>query len=211
MGPETAARHRREREIGEILVRNGLEVVAAATGHGNRSEVAPTSRGWASLVSPDRLRHALEELGPTFIKIGQDLSTRADLLPCEYQLELAKLQDAAPQLLPEVVRDLVTVEIGDSPDRAFASFEFEPIAAGSIGQAQAATLSDGTEVVVKLRRPGIVETVRQDLEILRNCAMRAIRRWSHSASYDLVGLVDEFAQTLLAEGDYLQEGLEAVA
>ena len=209
MAHETATRHRRERQIGEILARNGLEVVVAATGHRTRSEAALPSHGWASLVSPGRLRHALEELGPTFIKIGQVLSTRADLLPREYQLELAKLQDAVPHLLPEVVRDLVNVELDNPLDHAFASFEMEPIAAGSIGQAHAATLSDGTEVVVKVRRPGIVETIRQDLEILRNCAVRASRRWNHAADYGLVGLVDEFGQTLLAELDYLQEGHNA--
>jgi ubiquinone biosynthesis protein len=208
MAHETAARRRRERQISEILARNGLEALAAAAGHRGPPE-APQTHRWASLVSPDRLRHALEELGPTFIKLGQILSTRADLLPSDYQLELAKLQDAAPQLPGDVVGELVTVELDGPLDQVFASFELEPIAAGSIGQAHAATLSDGTEVVVKVRRPGIVETVREDLEILRNFAARASRRWNRAESYDLTSIVDEFGEGLLAELDYLQEGRNA--
>jgi ubiquinone biosynthesis protein len=209
MAHETAALHRRERQIGEILARNGLEAVAAAAGRRDHSEIALPNHRWASLVSPVRLRQALEELGPTFIKLGQILSTRADLLPSDYQLELAKLQDAAPQLAPEVVRDLITAEFDKSLDQAFATFELEPIAAGSIGQAHAATLSDGIDVVVKVRRPGIVETVREDLEVLRNCAVRASRRLKNGEDYDLVGLVEEFGESLLAELDYLQEGRNA--
>ena len=162
-----------------------------------------------SQTPAERLRLALEELGPTFIKLGQIVSTRPDLLPPEYRLELAKLQDAAPHVSEGVAREAIELELGSSIDRIFASFDFEPLAAGSIGQAHAATLLDGTEVVVKLRRPGAVEQVTEDLDILRNFAYQASRRWETGARYDLVGLADEFAQTLRAELDYLQEGRNA--
>lgn len=160
-------------------------------------------------TQPEHLRLALEELGTTFIKLGQVLSTRADLLPPEYQAELATLQDAAPPVPAENVREVLREELASGVEAAFAAFEFEPLAAASIGQAHAARLLDGTEVVVKLRRPGIVDQVQQDLEILENLAARASRRWDAAAGYDLVGLADEFARTLRAELDYLQEGRNA--
>jgi len=152
---------------------------------------------------------ALEELGATFIKLGQILSTRADLLPPEYQAELAKLQDAAPPVPWPAIRDTVTAELGGPLEAAFAAFDPTPLAAASIGQAHAAVLPDGTEVVVKVRRPGVVEQVEEDLEILQNLAAAAARRWELADEYDLVGLAQEFAQTLRAELDYLREGRSA--
>jgi ubiquinone biosynthesis protein len=202
------ARLRRERQIAEVAVRQGFGFLVDVAGPGR---VWPFEhvRGHVSVSSPERLRLALEELGPTFVKLGQILSTRADLLPASYRLELAKLQDAAPHLAPEIVREIVSVELDATLENAFASFDHEPIAAASIGQAHAAVLKDGTAVVVKVRRPGAAETIEQDLEILRSCAARAARRWDHGDAYDFPGLVDEFAHTLRAELDYLREGHNA--
>jgi ubiquinone biosynthesis protein len=201
-------RQHRERQIAEVVVRHGLGFLV---------DFAGPQRVWPSghrpdrdsASSPERLRLALEELGPTFVKLGQILSTRADLLSPRYRVELAKLQDAAPQLSPDVVRDLVRLELGDSLESAFTSFDLTPVAAASIGQAHAAVLSDGTAVIVKVRRPGAAETIELDLEVLRNWAARASRRWDQAVAYDPVGLVDEFAQTLRAELDYLLEGHNA--
>ncbi len=144
-----------------------------------------------------------------FINLGQFLSTRADLLGDEYQAELAKLQDAAPPVPTDVVQDILALELDGDPGTVFASFELEPLAAAPIGQAHAATLRDGTEVVVKVRRPGAVEEVAQDLEILHDCGPHASRRWEAAARYDLVGLVEEFARTLRAQLDYLHEARNA--
>ena len=155
----------------------------------------------------EHLRLALEELGSTFVKLGQILSTRADLLPPEFQAELAKLQDAAPPVPAEAIQEVLGREVDTAA--AFADLDFEPLAAASIGQAHAATLHDGTEVVVKVRRPGAVEQAEQDLEILKNLAARASRGWQAAADYDLVALADEFARTLRGELDYLQEGRNA--
>lgn len=160
-------------------------------------------------TQPEHVRLALEQLGTTFVKLGQVLSTRADLMPPEYQAELAKLQDAAPPIPADAVREVLAQELDADADVAFAAFDFEPLAAASIGQAHAATLPGGTEVVVKVRRPGVVDQVQQDLEILQNLAASASRRWEAAAGYDLVGLADEFARTLRAELDYLQEGRNA--
>jgi ubiquinone biosynthesis protein len=202
------SRNRRQREIAEVLVRHGLGYVVDAVGLERFRTSSPGPRN-DSPAAPERLRRVLEELGPTFIKLGQILSTRADLLGPEFQSELAKLQDDAPALSPQEVWEVIVLELGGKEQTAFASFGLEPLAAASIGQAHAATLSDGTDVVVKVRRPGTVEQVTEDLEILRDLAAFASRRWEWAARYDLLGLAEEFAETLRAELDYLAEGHNA--
>lgn len=168
------------------------------------------NRGYEQPLSrPEHVRRALEELGPTFIKLGQILSTRADLLPAAYQVELAKLQDAAPSLDAGVVGSVIESEFGRPVETVFGSFDPVPLAAASIGQVHAATLPDGTAVVVKVQRPDVVNQIEQDLRILHNLATTASRRWPVAEEYDVVGLVQEFAQTLRAETDYLREGRNA--
>jgi ubiquinone biosynthesis protein len=157
----------------------------------------------------ENLRLALEELGPTFIKLGQLLSTRADLLPPDYRAELTKLLDAAPAVPSNVVEEIVEHELHAPVDTAFASFDAVPLACASVGQAHTATLRDGTEVVVKVRRPHVVEDMEQDLEIIRNFAARAGRRSKTAARHDVVGLADEFVHALRAQLDYLQEARNA--
>jgi ubiquinone biosynthesis protein len=103
----------------------------------------------------------------------------------------------------------LVAELGCPLDEVFASFDPAPLAAASIGQAHAATLPDGTEAVIKVRRPGVVEQVQEDLEILQNLAAAASRRWELADQYDVVGLAQEFAQTLTAELDYIREGRNA--
>ncbi|MEH6623978.1 MULTISPECIES: ABC1 kinase family protein [Dietzia] len=160
-------------------------------------------------TSPEHLRLALEELGPTFIKLGQLLSTRNDLLPAAYLAELVKLQDAAPPEAWEPMKAVIREELGADPGQLFAQFDPQPLAAASIGQAYAATLHDGTQVVVKVRRPGAVAQIHEDLEILQNLAERADKRWDAARQYNLPGIVEEFSRTLRAELDYLQEGRNA--
>jgi ubiquinone biosynthesis protein len=160
-------------------------------------------------TQPEQLRMALEELGPTFMKLGQLLAIHADLLPPEYQREFAKLQDAAPTLPIETVREMITTELGQPLEHSFATFDATPLAAASIGQAHVATLQDGTEVVVKVRRPGAAEQVDEDLKLLHSLASTASHRWEFANQYDIVGLVQEFDQSLRAELDYLHEGHNA--
>ena len=152
---------------------------------------------------------ALEDMGVTFVKLGQILATRADLLPPDYQAELAKLQDRARPLPAGTVEKAIQDELGAPPAELFGSFDTEPLAAASIGQAHAATLKDGFEVVVKVRRPGAVEQVEEDLAILAELAAVASRRWEIAEQYDVVGLAQEFEQTLTAELDYVREGRNA--
>ncbi|MFE5670428.1 ABC1 kinase family protein [Agromyces sp. NPDC056523] len=201
----------RYREIATVLRRHSFGFLAGLIGAGRRN---PFRRGDAASApaadtSPVHVRRALEELGPTFIKFGQLLSTRPDLVPPALADELAKLQDAAPPVPTEQIRSVIRSELGSEPEELFATFDDEPMASASIGQAHTATLHDGTPVVVKVRRPGAVAQVQEDLEILRNLALRASRAWSLAREYDAPGIADEFAQTLQAELDYLQEGRNA--
>jgi ubiquinone biosynthesis protein len=206
-------RHRREREIAETLARHGLAHLAAACGLDRL-----VARGRGALgrpaadepyASPRNLRLALEELGPTFVKIGQLAATRDDLLGPGFRAELVRLQDGVAPIPPATVREVLEQELAGGTTTAFASFDERPVAAASIGQAHAATLHDGTEVIVKVRRPAAVDEVQQDLEILLNAAAHAARRWEAAARIDVVGLAEEFARMLRAELDYLQEGRNA--
>jgi len=203
----------RYRQIAEGLSRHGLGYLVGVFG---LERFVPLHKGLLGhpkrdepYTRPEHLRMAMEELGATFIKLGQILSTRPDLLPPAYQTELTKLQDAAPPVPPEQVRELLTKELGRPPEETFLKFVPEPLAAASIGQVHAATLEDGTEVVVKVRRPGVVEQVEEDLQILQSLAATASRRWEIAEHYDLVALAEEFAETLRAELDYVHEGRNA--
>ncbi|HEU4388911.1 MAG TPA: AarF/UbiB family protein, partial [Blastocatellia bacterium] len=202
---------KRSRELAEVFARHGLGYLASIVGLERFLSFPRGLLGQAaeSITRPEHLRMALEEMGATFIKLGQILSTRPDLLPPEYQIELAKLQDSAAPVSGREVMERIEEELGRPADRAFAEFDPLPLAAASIGQAHAARLHDGTEVVVKIRRPGVVEQVEEDLEILESLAAAAARRWEMADRYDVVGLAQEFAQTLRAELDYIREGRNA--
>lgn len=200
-------------QIAAAFRRHGLGFAAGILGI---DRMIPRGRGGtadaarrATAESPAHLRAALEELGPTFIKLGQLLSTRSDLLPPAFVAELARLQDSAPPVAVEEIRTVIRSELGAEPERVFASFDDRPLASASIGQAHTATLADGTHVVVKVRRPGAVSQVQMDLEIMQNLAMRATRAWDFARDVDAVGIVEEFAATIRAELDYLEEGRNA--
>lgn len=200
----------RSREIASVLIGHGWDYLLhnfESAGIGKSQFPAKLRRG--SLTRPEHLRTALEELGTTFIKLGQILSTRADLLPPDYLKELSKLQDSAPSVPFETVRNALLKELGRPIEEVFLHFDPKPLAAASIGQAHAATLKDGTEVVVKIRRPGVVEQVNEDLEILKELAVAASSRFEFAERYDIPGIVEEFSETLRAELDYIREGHNA--
>ena len=214
--PRTARRANRFRQIVEILARHGFGFMVGKAGWEGRpiARILKSESADAHVVgTPERLRLMIEDLGPTFIKLGQILSTRGDLLPVAYREELAKLQDSAPPVAGERIRTIFAEEFGRSVDEVFATFDMRPIAAASIGQAHAATLPDGSEVIVKLRRPHIIEQVEEDLRVLVDLSYLAARHWEMARYYDIVAIVAEFAQTLRAELDYLHEGrnLERIA
>jgi ubiquinone biosynthesis protein len=205
-----AERRQREREIARVLTRHGLHSLTATVGLQHHVERSDPESGKSGVIAvPAReLRLALEELGPTFIKLGQLLSTRADLLPLAYTRELSKLQDAAPPAPADAIRETVESELPGGVG-AFAEFDPKPLAAGSVGEAHAAVLHDGTRVVVKVRRPGVVELIERDLEIISNLAARASRRSALAADFDVIGLAHEFAGELRGQLDYVREACNA--
>lgn len=203
----------RYRQIAETLARHGFGFLLSFLGLERflpfHRELLGESSGNQLLTPPQHIRLALEELGATFIKLGQLLSTRPDLLPPEYLLEFARLQDAAPPFDSDLAIQIIESEFGQPVEQLFAQFNRQPLAAASIGQVHAAQLADGTEIIVKVRRPNVVEQVEEDLEILQNAAAAINRRWEFAKRYDLLGLVQEFALALRAELDYIREGQSA--
>ncbi len=163
----------------------------------------------ATRLSPaEHLRLALEELGPTFVKLGQILSTRPDLIPPDFIVELSKLTDAVPPAAWEDVRSVLRVEFGDEPEQIFAYIDPVPLAAASLSQVHAATLKESDQVVVKIQRPNILTTIETDLEILSDLAALA-QRTSLGELYNPKDVIEEFAFTLNNELDYQREGRNA--
>ncbi|MBS3977524.1 MAG: AarF/ABC1/UbiB kinase family protein [Syntrophomonadaceae bacterium] len=153
-----------------------------------------------------RLRQVMEELGPAFIKLGQMLSTRGDLLPQEVIRELAKLQDRVPPFPFLEAKEIMQDELGASWEKDFRWVEPEPLAAASIGQVHRAELADGRQAVIKVRRPGVEQSIKVDLEIVVDLARLAENRLPKARFYHLVELMEEFARTIKLELDYTQEG-----
>lgn len=178
------------------------------------SEVAARSRRMfrrrrvdiIQLSAAERLRLALEELGPTFIKLGQLLSTRPDILPTSFVSEFAKLQDQVPGITYEELKVQVETELGRSTESSYNWIDESPLAAASIAQVHRARLITGEDVVIKVRRPGIVEIVEADISALMSLADLAEKHISGSEIYDPTGIVREFARTIRREMDFTREG-----
>ena len=156
-----------------------------------------------------RIRRTLEELGPIWVKFGQILSTRRDLLPDEIAEELVKLQDRVPPFPGDQARAIVEQALGDSVDRLFARFDETPLASASIAQVHAATFHDGREVVVKVVRPGIERAIRKDVELMYTLARLAVRYSREARRLRLVEVVEEYEKTIFDELDLLREAANA--
>jgi len=154
------------------------------------------------LSRPERIRLVFEELGPTFIKFGQILSTRPDLIPYEYAKELEKLQDDVPPFEYNEVRRIIWEDFGQSVDSVFQSFEAEPMAAASIGQVHKAKLDNGEEVVVKVQRPDIRKIIEVDLEIMLHLGYLMERHLEEFEIQNPTRLVSIFARTIEKEINY---------
>ncbi len=157
----------------------------------------------------ERLRLMLEELGTTFVKFGQLLSTRGDIVGADYATELAKLQDKMRPFPTEQARAIVVKELGKPISAIFTSFENEPIASASIGQIHRATLKDGTKVVVKVQRPKIKATIKEDLRLMHYLATLANKHVPEIRKYDPVYLVNEFDRSIMKELDFFRESKSA--
>ncbi len=152
-----------------------------------------------------RLRMALEDLGPIFIKFGQMLSTRRDLLSPELAEEMAKLQDNVPSFSSSESRDIIERSLKRSIDELFAEFETEPMASASIAQVHAAKTHDGREVVVKVVRPGIEKVIHRDVELMYILARLAERYWPDGKRLRPVEVVEEYEKTIIDELDLMRE------
>ena len=203
----------RYREVAGVLTRHGFGYVLDQSGLRRLASWpfwhsgGPSSDGVVS--APRRLRRAIEELGPTAIKLGQFLSTRPDLLPPEFIRELETLQDALPPFPCEQVRAQIQAELGRPLEELYGELEPEPIAAASLAQVHRARLPSGEEVVVKVQRPGIEGRIEVDLAILADLAAALESRAEWARLSGLVDLVDELGRSLRDEFDFAGEGRSA--
>jgi ubiquinone biosynthesis protein len=185
----------RYREILTVLARNGIAIVDDELVKHESSDQARA----------EHLRRACEELGTMFVKLGQMLSTRGDLLPDAYRAELAKLQDEVAPVHASAIAQIIREDLGATPEELFAFFDPEPLGSASIGQVHAARLFDGRDVVLKVRKPGVDELVRIDLDILAGLIDEWSPRFPILTQYNERGLLREFSDALLAELDYGHE------
>lgn len=205
-------RMRRYREIASVLVKYGfVDVVRALrlTSYrmgGRRLLVAAGRHVEPEMSRPVRIRLAIEALGPTFVKFGQALSTRADLLPADVIAELSKLQDAVAPLPPGTGERAIEEALGRPVGELFASFDPTPLAAASIAQVHRGVLVSGEAVAIKVRRPGIAPRIESDLAIMTDLAALAERHLPDASLYSLPGLVDEFARMIRREQNLEREG-----
>jgi len=174
-------------------------VVPAFPG-GAEETAAPTPATESSDLATD-----LEAMGPTFVKLGQLLSTRPDLLAPAQIASLARLQDRCEPVAFDAIRDIVETELGARISKVFADFEAAPLAAASLGQVHRATLRDGRRVAVKVQRPGIVERAEEDLAVLASAAEFLDRHTNLSEAYRFADLIEEFRRSLARELDYQAE------
>lgn len=188
--------------LGDAVRRLGLADALAKAGHAlHREHAAELAR----LPPPVQVRRALEELGPTFVKLGQILAGRADLFGPEWISEFSHLHSRVPGVPLEDLRAQLREDLGAEPETVFRRFDPEPLAAASIAQVHSAALADGSEVVVKIRRPGITETVEADLRLLERLAAVAETDWPALRPYRPRQLVREFGRSLRLEMDLAHE------
>ena len=201
--------------IQRVLVRHGLDDFVRATHLYRPLRLVQMLSPWtwfarrAGRSRGERLRIALEELGPIFIKFGQALSTRRDLLPPDIADELAKLQDRVPPFDADTARRQIEAALGQPVGAVFAEFSTEPLAAASIAQVHAARLRDGREVVVKVLRPGMAAVIGRDLEVLAALAALADRYWPEARRLRPREVVAEYEKTILDELDLMREAANA--
>ncbi|GAB6273938.1 MAG: AarF/ABC1/UbiB kinase family protein [Peptococcaceae bacterium] len=203
---------KRYREIAQILSRHGFGHLLQILDLTKFLPVRPKKEGKSKrprLSPAERLLLALEELGPTFIKLGQLLSTRTDLLPPAYIQQLQKLQDQLPPFPFDQVADCLEKELGQPYDNIFTQFSPVPIAAASIGQVHKAALKTGEEVAVKIKRPGIEKILATDIEILYDLAGFMDRYGLWKDMYNFREIVREFEHMLSEETNFILEGQHA--
>ncbi len=203
---------KRYRQILQVLIKYGFSQVLDRLklyGLWERYFIRNKREGQAPQNLEARLRMALEELGPAFIKVGQLLSTRTDLLPYAYTAELARLQDNVPPFPSLQAREILETELKSPLENVFAAFDMEPLAAASLGQVHRAVLAGGQEVAIKIKRPDVELLVHKDLEILTELAAVVERNTTLGTVYQFTRIAEELRQIILRELDYTIEARSA--
>lgn len=201
----------RAHEIASVLVRYGFSDLVRRVGLGNALERAGKALHWrapealAHMEAAERIRRTLEELGPTFVKLGQVLATRVDLFPPYWIAEFGKLQDAAPAEPWTRIRAQLAEDLGAEPETVFVALDPAPVAAASLAQVHRARLADGREVVLKVRRPGIRPQVEADLNLLARLAELIEAEAPELRRYRPREVVREFTLSLRRELDFAAE------
>ncbi len=195
-------------KIVRVTLRYGIDEIAISGLKIPRTaKLVETLLFWRDLSAPrgERLRKALEDLGPIFVKFGQVLSTRRDLMPPDIADELSKLQDRVPSFDPDLAIAQIKKSLGAHPDELFASFERIPVASASIAQVHFATLKDGREVAVKVLRPGMKDTIDKDVALMQVAAGWLETLWADGKRLKAREVVGEFDKYLHDELDLMRE------
>lgn len=199
--------------ISQVLMRHGLDELILASHLFRPVRFLKLFMPWTWVARRasrgERIRKSLEALGPIFVKFGQILSTRRDLLPDDIAEELAKLQDQVPPFADVQARQIITQAYGQSPDEVFRQFEPTPFASASIAQVHGATLQDGSEVIVKVLRPGILPVIKRDIRLLYIIADKIEQYWKPGRQLRPREVVAEFEKTILDELDLMREAANA--
>ena len=205
----------RLQEIAGVLIRYGFGDMVRRIGMSAALERTGRMLHWddpeamAHMAPPERVRCALQDLGPTFVKLGQVMATRVDLLTPEWTTELGKLQNAVPALPFAEVRPQLVEDLGADPEAVFERLEEAPLAAASLAQTHRAWLADGSAVVLKVRRPGIRDTVEADLRLMARLAEIVEERAPDLRRYHPAEVVQQFSASLRRELDFAAEGRNA--
>ena len=205
----------RLQEIAGVLIRYGFGDMVRRIGMSAALERTGRMLHWddpeamAHMAPPERVRCAMQDLGPTFVKLGQVMATRVDLLTPEWTTELGKLQNAVPALPFAQVRPQLVEDLGADPEAVFERLEDTPLAAASLAQTHRAWLADGSAVVLKVRRPGIRDTVEADLRLMARLAEIVEERAPDLRRYHPAEVVQQFSASLRRELDFAAEGRNA--
>lgn len=203
---------KRYKEIVNILIKYGFTYIAEKLnieGIAYKIPITTPHNEIQDMSTGEKIRRAIEELGPTYIKLGQILSTRKDLLDQDIINELSKLRDNVEVYDIDIAKDIFKKELGFDINDVFIDFDENPIGSASIGQVYEAKLKFGEEVIIKIQRPNIEETIKSDLEILKTIAI-ALKDLNNDIDIDLISVVEEFQNQLLRELDYNFEAINAI-
>lgn len=206
IGADSTSRVARHRDVLHLLVRHANhEVVDAARVESELQDIDVGDPAAGTDDEAESLARDLESMGPTFVKLGQVLSTRADLLPHSYLSALSRLQDDVTPVAPSEIRAVIEEELGMAVGDVFASFDDEPLAAASVAQVHRARLADGTDVAVKVQRPGILERVRRDLAVLDDLARLVDASTEVGRQFGFEDFVSTFRRSFVSELDFRHE------